>query len=456
MIIQVLVLAGLVGGCMAFLSGCRGSEDEDTDESLSSNSLENHLDQQTDTGEAVVEFAEVTCTCAKDDSDTLYLGADNNRVNLVQLPELTEKDIEMTNNGKFKYCTYWKKPCPGAVIEDNEWKLCDAENSQGVNGKKIDLLNSFMMCMSGYGIIYLLNSGQSPGSLKNLQLEHLLEIFESWWTGEKIVANEGIEPIFTELDKAGMLEEYKERYIINKEQFLAMGFPVSQAEPFMIMDMNRVLEKYEINTRERLRHFFAQCFVESGSCQNLTVEGYDEVPPRDLSDRKYYPYIGTGHIQLTNRYSYQAFATYVTLNNYPELQDTVQYQSPAHNDSGTINDKYNQLLVEAEKLGIDISEITQIGGKSDKEADTVSGNDTEENVQPTEAIYIAKNYAWEAAGYFWETGEANEIVNSLQPGDPNGVDRITDVVNKKTASRPKRKKAYQDVMEVINEEDFPN
>lgn len=375
---------------------------------------------------------------------------------LVQLPELTEKDIKMTNGGKFKFCKYWKRPCPGAEIEDDEWKLCDAENSQGVNGKKIDLLNSFMMCMSGYGIIYLLNSGQSPGSLKNLQLEHLMEIFESWWTSEKIMPSESIKSIFNELDKAGMLEEYKERYIINKEQFLAMGFHVSQAEPFMIMDMNRVLEKYEINTRERLRHFFAQCFVESASCQNLTVEGYYKDPPEDKSHKAYYPYIGTGHIQLTHGYSYQAFATYVTLNNYPDLQDVVKYLSPAHNGAGDIEEQYNILLAEAEKAGIDISEITQIGGKIDKEADTVSGNDTKENVQPTEAIYIAENYAWEAAGYFWETGGANEIVDSLRPGNPEDVDRITDVVNKYTPSRQDRKDAYKAVKEVINEEDFPN
>ncbi len=437
---------------MAFLNGCSGPEGEDTDESLS----ENHLNQQQDPEEIVVEYAEVTCTCAADDSDTLCLVSDNKLVTLVQLPELTEKDIEMTNGGKFKFCTYWKKPCPGAVIEDNEWKLCDAENSQGVNGKTINLLNSFMMCISGYGIIYLLDSGQSPGSLKNLRLEHLLEIFESWWTGEMIMANEGIEPIFAELDKAGMLEEYKERYIINKEQFLAMGFNATQAEPFMIMDMNRVLEKYEINTRERLRHFFAQCFVESASCQNLIVEGYDEIPPRDLSGAKYYPYIGTGHIQLTYRYSYQAFATYVTLNNYPELQDVVKYLSPAHHNEEEIDEQYDKLLDEAEKAGIDISEITQIGGKRDEEADTDSGNDTEECVQPTEAIYIAKNYAWETAGYFWKTGGANEIVNSLQPGNPEDVDSITDVVNKYTPYRQQRKDAYKAVMEVINEEDFPN
>lgn len=102
----------------------------------------------------------------------------------------------------------------------------------------------------------------------------------------------------------------------------------------------------------------------------------------------------------------------------------VQYLSPAHNGPAEIDEQYNKLLAEAEKAGIDISEITQIGGKIDKEADTVSGNDTKKNVRPTEAIYIAGNYAWEAAGYFGETGEANEIVNSLRPGNPEDVDRI--------------------------------
>ncbi len=47
-------------------------------------------------------------------------------------------------------------------------------------------------------------------------------------------------------------------------------------------------------------------------------------------------------------------------------------------------------------------------------------------------------------------------MNSLQPGNPDDVDSITEVVNKYTPSRQKRKDAYQDVMEVINEEDFPN
>lgn len=47
-------------------------------------------------------------------------------------------------------------------------------------------------------------------------------------------------------------------------------------------------------------------------------------------------------------------------------------------------------------------------------------------------------------------------MNSLRPGNPEDVDRINDVVNKYTPSRQARKDAYQDVMEVINEEDFPN
>ena len=47
-------------------------------------------------------------------------------------------------------------------------------------------------------------------------------------------------------------------------------------------------------------------------------------------------------------------------------------------------------------------------------------------------------------------------MDSLQPGNPADVDRITDVVNKWTTSRQKRINAYKAVKEVINEEDFPN
>ncbi len=47
-------------------------------------------------------------------------------------------------------------------------------------------------------------------------------------------------------------------------------------------------------------------------------------------------------------------------------------------------------------------------------------------------------------------------MNSLQPGNPDDVDSITDVVNKRAPDRPQRKDAYKAVMEVINEEDFPN
>ena len=49
-------------------------------------------------------------------------------------------------------------------------------------------------------------------------------------------------------------------------------------------------------------------------------------------------------------------------------------------------------------------------------------------------------------------------MDSLQPGNPADVDRITDVVNGNadTDSRQRRIDAYEVVKEVINEKDFPN
>lgn len=81
--IQVLVLAGLIGGCMAILSSCSGPDGEDADDSLSSNTIENKLNEEPNSAETVVEYAEVTCTCAGSDSDRLNLLSDNKRVTLV-------------------------------------------------------------------------------------------------------------------------------------------------------------------------------------------------------------------------------------------------------------------------------------------------------------------------------------------------------------------------------------
>ena len=422
-----VTIAIIIIGCGLLLTGCTDHEKENNAmsierEAISEDDIENELDKE-ETGEPVVEYAEVTCTCGENVKDTLYLLSENKIVTMVDLAELTEKDIGMTNGGKFKFCTQINEPCPGAEVEDNEWKMCDDSSGQGKGKRALNLQDSFMMCMKGFGIIYLLSSGQKAGEMEAVRLSYLEEIFNSWWNGE-FYLRETIEPIVNILNENNRVEKFKS-YIISKELFLKMGFDSSQAEDFMMIDMNRVLNKYDITTTERLRHFFSQCFVESGDCVGLPIEADDDTGTY-LKGQDYYPYYGVGHIQMTYKYSYQSFAIYVALEKYPELKNNVKYLSPAHNDGDSIQAQYDKLKEEAENSGIDISEIIKI-------------------VEPPEdaAQYVAENNEWETAGYFWRVGELNEIVDSLTPGDENGVDKVTAVVNRWTSTYQKRRNAYK-------------
>lgn len=57
--------------------------------------------------------------------------------------------------------------------------------------------------------------------------------------------------------------------------------------------------------------------------------------------------------------------------------------------------------------------------------------------------YVANNYAWETAGYFWSTNGLTSA-NSSTP-----VDDVTTVVNKWTASYKARRDAYNIVIQYI-------
>lgn len=57
---------------------------------------------------------------------------------------------------------------------------------------------------------------------------------------------------------------------------------------------------------------------------------------------------------------------------------------------------------------------------------------------------IRDKYAWDVAGWFWNEHHINSIVDNLTPGDRNGVDKVTDIVNPgdPSNSREARKEVY--------------
>ena len=140
-----------------------------------------------------------------------------------------------------------------------------------------------------------------------------------------------------------------------------------------MMECIDAIDRAGIDTPEEKAHFFAQCYVEGNL--SLLEAGYlsEEKAEAYRKTKDYYPYYGAGYIQLTWSYNYKAFADYI---GDPEI--------------------YNQ------------------GPK-----------------------YVAKYYAWSAAGWFWEKNNINKkIANGAT------VKAVTRTVNGGTSQLAEREAAY--------------
>lgn len=167
--------------------------------------------------------------------------------------------------------------------------------------------------------------------------------------------------------------------------------------------MNYFLEKYGITTPERIRHFLAQSAKETNRGESLTEQDY--------GDKNYFSqwdydegrgnnapedgekFRGTGYIHLTGKNQYQEFQDY-------------------------LKDRY----------GVDDPDIVRQG-----------------------ADYVAQNYPWLAAGYWWEKNHMNDLVDGLKGKNPDeAVNKVTNVVNYYDQdSRPERVQNYKDLLGII-------
>ena len=159
-----------------------------------------------------------------------------------------------------------------------------------------------------------------------------------------------------------------------------------------------MLKKYKIENLESIRHFIAQCKVETGGGRVL-IEKYNGNSPeeyfanRDLRKYNDLPdspavkgdgakYRGAGYIQLTWKTTYYDFAKYVG----------------------------------------------------------------DEKILKEGAEYVAENYAWEAATWFWTKYKKidKEIINNKI-----GVDKVSKLVNGGDELIDERRKAYRECCEEI-------
>ncbi|GFE71059.1 peptidoglycan-binding protein [Chroococcus sp. FPU101] len=140
----------------------------------------------------------------------------------------------------------------------------------------------------------------------------------------------------SDLDKLGLgsakiLIELKElprgEALLSKAQ--AEGIYGRPIQPHQLKDLNDCLNRFQINTPVRMRHFLSQTAHESGGLQWLkelasgsAYEGRKDLGNKHSGDGPKYK--GAGVIQLTGRSNYQVFSDFIQ---DPKVMDGVNYVS---------------------------------------------------------------------------------------------------------------------------------
>lgn len=77
-----------------------------------------------------------------------------------------------------------------------------------------------------------------------------------------------------------------------------------------IAELNSALSQYNINTKEKVKHFLAQCMTETDKGTQLVEYNY-KAGQGEVPGVGYSPYYGSGCLHLTHDYEYQAFRDYM-------------------------------------------------------------------------------------------------------------------------------------------------
>ncbi len=209
------------------------------------------------------------------------------------------------------------------------------------------------------------------------------------------------------------------QYYVTLSQFRKIGWISYNTNSKMVEDFNNMLIKYNILDINSIQHLLAQASYETGyygpgsSLVEIGSEAYFNSKPYK------YKYRGTGYIQLTYAYGYQAFATYKILECYPSLKSEFEYKNPKNKGAEEIRTNYNSL----------------VGFAINNELETYEFR----NIVTIGSERVAKNYAWESALYFWTVNDINSIAN--KQGEQI-VDEVTKIVNLYTDTYQKRKDIY--------------
>ena len=168
-----------------------------------------------------------------------------------------------------------------------------------------------------------------------------------------------------------------------------------------LVELNRVLREYGIDSAEEISQFLAQAAVETCGGRWLTERGEEEY-------FRNYGYTtgtrGAGYFHLTFEYGQMAFAVWMMKKYVPELSG-LDYPNPVNHTRGEIRDAYYRALWSAANLGLDVSRYSRIVYDAQSSGETG-------------ADYIASCFAWESAAYYWQTaGVAEAMEGAESPTD---------------------------------------
>lgn len=336
----------------------------------------------------IVESALVTCNQSiivpLDGPYKAYAAAENNNTRN-GAAGLRATDIVLKPES-FGVCKVSGEACK-PEIEGNKWQECD--ETHRISGEASVTMDSYMVCLKG-GIISPFTDGQ--------RIEELM--------GENF-------------------PEY-----VTLEQLKQLGWHEPNAKS--VFELNRVLEKYDITTTERIRHLLAQCMKESNKGMWIR-EGDNTDWSQEKLEEYYnntsygYKYRGVGYIHMTWESAYLSFATYMIQQEYPELN--IEWNPPYRTDSGFM-ERYQDAVEKAEGAGYNIEKYKKI---------------VEEG-----ADYVALEYAWEVTGYYWYAREVNKTVDMLEPGNKEDVDKVSKIVNRDDEETfGERQDFYEETLSVI-------
>jgi predicted chitinase len=216
--------------------------------------------------------------------------------------------------------------------------------------------------------------------------------------------------IFTEWVVPG--KEHADRYwIVSANDLIMLGW--SGVTHAMVAALNEVQYKYDILTVERVKHFLAQCSQETNKGVWLREGDYVDWSSQSAYENYYnnlrygYKYRGSGYIQTTWNYNYYSYATYLIVSEHPDIDVSVRYSR--NTDEVTLRKLYDNAVEIAAKKGYDIKRYT--------------------DVVDIGADYVATNFAWDVAGFWWMASGANDHVDGLKKRTASEADKITDLVN---------------------------